>query len=117
MADNYPIPVVDELLDELHGEQILSKIDLKSGYHQIRFTPLDVPKIAFRTHEGPYEFLIMSFRLEKCSFHFSVHYERFAPTILAQVCLGFFFLRHSCLQFGCEYPHYTLRYGVATLGG
>ena len=63
VKNRYPLPHIDDLFDQLQGNTVFSKIDLRSGYHQLRIKDEDIPKTAFRTRYGYYEFMVMSFRL------------------------------------------------------
>jgi hypothetical protein len=70
IKNKYPLPCIDILFDQLAGTQVFSKIDLRSGYHQIKICAEDIPKTAFTTRHGLYEYLVMSFGLMNMPTHF-----------------------------------------------
>jgi hypothetical protein len=70
MKNKYPLPRIEDLFDQMRGVRVFSKIDLRSGYHQMKIRPSDIPKTTFSTRYGLYGFTVMSFRLTNALAYF-----------------------------------------------
>jgi hypothetical protein len=70
VKNKYPLPWIEDLFDQMRGAKVFSKIDLRLGYHQLKIRTEDIPKTAFTTRYGLYEFLVMSFGLTNTPTYF-----------------------------------------------
>nr|XP_027072057.1 uncharacterized protein LOC113696870 [Coffea arabica] len=111
IKDRFPIPNIDELLNELHGTKYMSKLDLRAGYHQVRVKAMDTHKIAFQTHHGHFEFLVMPFGLTNTPAIVQALMNRIFQPYMRKFMLVFFddiLVYGPTLELHMQYPQIVL---------
>jgi hypothetical protein len=87
VKNKYPLPRIEDLFDQLRGASVFSKIDLRSGYHQLRIRPSDIPETTFITKYGLYEFTVMSFGLTNAPAYFMYYLDKFVVVFIDDILI------------------------------